>query len=218
MTMLPLHNLLDVPPDCVLVVDNARSPQNALSMKKRHVPRRPATKRSVSWDGSQSRWASIPAEKTEQEPLPIERHTRRLDAPTSNAVNSFPICGLSGEIGRLGMGPRLPRRVVSPPTSPSGRKIVHRSSSYPLRQPVRQMSRESLDVEKRSPLKAFIKHEKTSLFSLQAVDRDSLLLSPPMRKPSPDSPRRLASLSIAKENGERLTTSQLLDAAMEVIL
>jgi hypothetical protein len=68
MIAFSLQSLLNIPLEHIpLVVDNARSPEHAVSFQKRPSRRKP-TKRSCSWDGINvsNRWSSMPSSDVDQ--------------------------------------------------------------------------------------------------------------------------------------------------------
>lgn len=116
--ILPLSDLLNIPLSRLsLVVDNAKSPVHAVSMQKNMKLERKPAKRSISWDGanSRNRWSSMPVSAQEQQRSTEETRTRRRAPPRRSSSMDVPAVACSVKETKSAGPMRKPMRRTSPP-------------------------------------------------------------------------------------------------------
>jgi hypothetical protein len=215
MLLLPLQKLLNVPLDSiVLVVDNARSPENPVSVRScpRSHPKQPG-----SWDDTDSSPSATP-------PVLIPMRNRRNRIHQKNKNFRFAAISTNGQTGdqltpSTGAPLRKPIRQLS-------RKAIHkailrqdsqdrihqkndnmrkgdkltRSTGTPLRKPIRQLSRKAIHkaILRQDSRNRVHQNNESSRFDGQTGDKLTRSTGAPLCKPI----RQLSRKTIHKEKRE----------------
>jgi hypothetical protein len=218
MSLLPLRKLLKVPLNSiVLVVDNARSPENPLSFFRSCL--RSPQKRPGSWDDTTRRTSATPVR------IPIRQDSRNR-IHQKNESFRFAAISTNGQTGD-----KLTRSSpLRKPIRQLSRQFIHKESledylpqamttGTSLRKPIRQLSRESIhkeNLEDYPPQAMTTKNTMLNLFVKSTPKIVGIVNHPPRVPVRQSSLKTIRQKSLENQSKRDMTTVDCLTKALQV--